>query len=58
MSESEIQKYRDKSSIKELLSRYAICVDTGDADGIGELFTPDCCWDWAAAGLDLTVGKY
>lgn len=47
-----IQIISDKMAIKEVLSQYAITVDTGDADGFASLFTEDAVWIWEA--VDLT----
>lgn len=50
----DIQTYMDKMAIKDVLSQYAICVDTGDPDGFAAVFTRDAVWEWAAVGLKLT----
>ncbi|MCC7412485.1 MAG: nuclear transport factor 2 family protein [Gammaproteobacteria bacterium] len=42
----------DRLDIRELLARYCICVDTGDADGFAAIFTEDALWSWAAVGLE------
>ncbi len=58
MIESEIQKYLDKSAIKELLTRYAICVDTGDADGFAELLSQTVAGIGQQRGWFLTAGMH
>jgi len=47
----KIQEFMDKLEIREVLARYSICVDTGDADGFAAVFTEDAVWEWDAVGL-------
>jgi len=47
------QQHLDKIAIREVLSGYSICVDTGDDEGFAALFTSDCQWQWQAAGLNF-----
>lgn len=49
----KIQEIADKLEIQELLARYSICVDTGDADGFAAIFTEDGIWEWRAVGLSF-----
>ena len=45
MEDKAMQECIDKMAIKEVFARYAIAVDTGDADGFGNLFTEDARWE-------------
>lgn len=49
----EILRCADRLDIQEALSRYAIHVDTGDAQRFSQLFTEDCVWAWEAIGLRI-----
>jgi ketosteroid isomerase-like protein len=49
--EREIREVIEKAAIMDVLSRYAITVDSGDADGFADLFTADAVWEWPALGL-------
>ena len=53
ISADKMQEIADKVAIQEVLARYSICVDTGDADGFAGLFTEDGVWEWKAVGLRL-----
>lgn len=64
MNADRIQMLADKLEIQEVLARYAISADTGDADGFASLFTEDAAWTWEGIGLRLrgreqlrTLGK-
>ena len=47
----KIRELLDKEAIKDVLARYAITVDSGDAEGFAELFTPDAVWEWPQVDL-------
>lgn len=47
----QVREWIDKSAIQELMARYAITADTGDADGFAALFTPAAVWEWPQIGL-------
>ena len=40
-----------KAAITELLARYALTVDSGDAAGFAALFTENAVWEWPAVNL-------
>ena len=50
-SREKIQEFMDKAEIREVLARYSLCVDAGDADGFAAVFTEDAVWEWDAVGL-------
>ena len=52
----DMQTIIDKLAIKDTLSKYAICLDTGDPKGFEAIFTEDAIWEWADVGLKL-IGK-
>lgn len=52
-----MQTYMDKMAIKDVLSQYAISLDTGDPDGFSAIFTEDAIWEWAAIDLKLEGRK-
>ena len=49
MNEKEMQVCVDKVAIMDVISRYSICVDTGDIDGFLTCFTEDARWEWEQA---------
>ncbi len=49
--EQQIHELIDRTAIMEVLARYAITVDSGDADGFARLFTQDTVWEWPQTGL-------
>ncbi len=51
MCDDRIQACVDKIEIREVLSRYSICADTGDAPGFAAVFTQDGVLEWEAVGL-------
>ena len=51
MNEAKMRACMDKVEIREVLSRYSICADTGNAEGFAAVFTQDGVWEWDAAGL-------
>ena len=53
----DIQTCIDKMAIKDVLSRYAICLDTGDTNGFSAIFTEDAIWEWAAVDLKFEGRK-
>ena len=57
VSPEKVQEFLDKAEIQEILARYSICVDTGDADGFAALFTEDGVWEWEAVGLSFCGRK-
>lgn len=49
--ERQIRNLLDKTAILEVLSNYAIAVDSGDAAGFADLFAPNAVWEWPQIGL-------
>lgn len=49
--DQQIQELVDREAIKEVLARYAITVDSGDAKGFAALFAPDAVWEWPQVDL-------
>lgn len=53
MNDERLQKCLDRLEIQEVLARYAICADMGDAEGFAGLFTEDAAWVWEGVNLSL-----
>ena len=41
-----IRECLDKMAVREAFARYAVTMDTGDAEGFAEVFTEDALWRW------------
>jgi hypothetical protein len=44
--EQAIRECLDKMAVREAFARYAITMDTGDAEAFAEVFTEDALWRW------------
>ena len=51
--EQRAQAAEDELAIRNLIVRYGLAVDLGDAHGVAELFTPDAVFDVGTASPDL-----
>ncbi|MEX0664964.1 MAG: nuclear transport factor 2 family protein [Gaiellaceae bacterium] len=50
MDERTLQAIADRLEIEDVLTRYAWSIDTGDFDGLDDVFTPDAFVDYTSAG--------
>ena len=47
----------DRAAIRDLLARYCHTFDTGDADGVADLFTEDGVFDPGVPGFEPVEGR-
>ncbi len=52
--ERRVQAAEDELAIRNLIVQYGLAVDLGDAQGVGELFTPDAEFEVGTASSDLS----
>ena len=46
----DLHQLSDRAEITDVITRYARAIDTGDWDGLDEVFTPDARIDYTSAG--------
>jgi hypothetical protein len=50
MDDRTLQAISDRLEIEDVLTRYAWSIDTGNFDGLDDVFTPDASVDYTSAG--------
>ena len=53
--ERRVQAAEDELAIRNLIVRYGLAVDLGDAQGVADVFTPDAEFDVGSASMDLSA---
>ena len=51
----DVQELSDRMEIRDLITRYTRAIDTGDWDGIDEVFGPDAILDYVSSGGPATT---
>jgi hypothetical protein len=49
----DVRGFMDKMAVKEAFARYAVTMDTGDAEGFANVFTEDALWRWETGAFKV-----